>query len=146
MPCTPEAWPRAARLKRQRLIRPLFAHGRNDTSSISVGTVRLLYRTVPQHITGTSSPIQVGFAVRRQQTAVRRNTMRRVLRESFRTSRVRATLRAQPGHTLTVMVLCRSRSTVKNSKLRSDLLQALDILAASMQVRPGISKEASCGS
>ena len=123
-----EAWPREARLKRRRLIRPLFAHGRK--SQISIGTVRLLYRIVPQSLTGTSSPIQVGFAVRPQRTAVRRNAIRRVLREAFRTSAQRAVLPVMPGYTLTLMVLC--RSPVRNRVLRSDLAKALDILVAAL--------------
>jgi len=63
---------------------------------------------------------------------VRRNAIRRVLREAFRTSAQRAVLPVMPGYTLTLMVLCRSRSPVRNRVLRSDLAKALDILVAAL--------------
>ena len=125
-----EAWPRAVRLKRRRLIRPLFAQRCPHISRIRVGTVQLLYRMVPQHLAGTPSPVQVGFAVGRQRTKVRRNRLRRVLRETFRTHKARAVLRGAGGRTLTLMVLCRSGSAEKRSPLRADLEEALNILAA----------------
>ncbi len=122
---TPHAWPRVTRLKRRRLIRPLFAHG-GIQSGISIGSVRLLFRTVPRHLTG--SPVQVGFAVTRQRTAVRRNAIRRVLREAFRTSPQRAMLCMPSDQALTLMVLCHGNSATTKAMLRADLAQALDIL------------------
>ena len=57
-------FPRARRLKRRRLIRPLFQRNAPDVGRVRVGAVRVLYRIVPRVSTGLDTPVQVGFAPR----------------------------------------------------------------------------------
>ena len=77
-------FPRATRLKRRRLIRPLFDRDRDDVGTVAVGCVRLLYRTVARAETGYDTPVQVGFAPGRFRGAIARNRVRRLLREGYR--------------------------------------------------------------
>lgn len=79
----PQAFPRAARLKQRRLIRPLFDRRRDDVETVAVGCVRVLFRRVPR-TTIKESPIQIGFAPGRTRSAVERNRIRRQLREVYR--------------------------------------------------------------
>lgn len=81
----PNAFPRERRLKRRLLIRPLFDRARPDVGRVRVGTVQVLYRTVPREDTGCDVPLQVGFAPgRRARTNAGRTRLRRLMREAFR--------------------------------------------------------------
>ncbi len=123
--------PRAARLKRRRLIRPLFDRSRDDVGTVALGCVRLLYRTVPRAQTGHDVPVQVGFAPGRVRTAVVRNRIRRLLREVYRVHQ--HTLVDSFAHrpeTLTVMVLFRGRVETATTGIPRDLPRALERLAS----------------
>ena len=78
-------FPQSRRLKRKRLIQPLFDRNDQTTRSVSSGNIRLLYRTVERIETGVAAPFQVGFAVSRSLGgAVKRNRLKRMMREAFR--------------------------------------------------------------
>ena len=124
------AFPRAARLKRRRLIRPLFDRTRDDVGTVAVGCGRLLYRTVPRAQTGYGVPVQVGFAPGRVRTAVLRNRIRRLLREVYRVHQhTLVDLFAHRPETLTVMILFRGRPETAAACIPRDVPQALERLA-----------------
>ena len=56
----PNAFPRSRRLKRRRLLRPLFDRARPDVGRVRVGTVVLLFRTVEREETGAAHGEQGG--------------------------------------------------------------------------------------
>ncbi|OZC04011.1 ribonuclease P protein component [Rubricoccus marinus] len=127
-----ETFPRTRRLKRRRLIRPLFDRRRTDVSSLAVGVVRLKWRLVPQEATGERTPFQVGFAPgRRARTNAGRTTLRRHLRETFRRHQhgLFAAMELHPGQALTLMLLFRGNEATASADLRRDLPLALDRLA-----------------
>ena len=124
------AFPRAARLKRRRLIRPLFDRNRDDVGTVAVGCIRLLYRTVARTQTGYDIPVQIGFAPGRVRTAVLRNHIRRRLREVYRVHQhILVDLFVHRPETLTVMVLFRGRPDRAAACIPHDLPQALKRLA-----------------
>ncbi len=126
-------FPHATRLKRRRLIRPLFDRHRDDVGTVAVGCVRLLYRTVARAETGYDTPVQVGFAPGRFRGAVARNRVRRLLRENYRVRQhVLADLFLQRPDTLTVMVLFRGRVEAASACIPRDLPRALERLAAQL--------------
>ena len=125
------AFPRAHRLKRRRLIRPLFDRDRDDVGTVAVGCVRLLYRTVAREETGYDTPVQCGFAPGRIRSAVTRNHVRRLLREGYRLRQHLLVDRFQHRpDTLTVMVLFRGRAEAASTCIPRDLPRALEQLAA----------------
>ncbi|MCS6991365.1 MAG: ribonuclease P protein component [Chitinophagales bacterium] len=71
--------PREERLRRKRLIRLLFERG----APVRVASLRLLYHRVPEAL---PAPVQVLFSVssRSIRLAVRRNRIRRLMREAYR--------------------------------------------------------------
>ena len=124
-------FPRTRRLKRRRLIRPLFERGRGDVGSVREGVVALLYRTVPREATGHDVGLQVGFAPgRRARTNAGRTRLRRLMREAFRQSQgpLLDRMDGRPD-ALTVMVLFRGREATASEDLRRDLPRALARLA-----------------
>ena len=128
------SFPRAARLKRRRLIRPLFDRNRADVRTVAVGCVRLLYRTVEREETGHDIPVQVGFAPGRLPRAVVRNRVRRLLREVYRGHQhALVDLFTNRPDTLTVMVLFRGRPEMAPTCIPRDLPRALERLAASLK-------------
>ena len=128
------AFPRSARLKRRRLIRPLFDRNREDVGTVAVGCVRLLYRTVPRVQTGYDTPVQIGFAPGRIRPAVARNRIRRLLREVYRVHQhILVDLFLQHPEALTVMVLFRGRPEEAASSIRHDLPLALERLASKVR-------------
>lgn len=98
---------------------------------MAAGCVRLLYRVASQEEVGVAAPVQIGFAVgRRVGGAVKRNRVKRLLRETYRThQRVLMDLFMDRSHTLTVMVLFRSDPTEAEQCIRSDLPRAMRRLA-----------------
>ena len=124
-------FPRTRRLKRRRLIRPLFERGRDDVGRIREGVVVILYRAVPRAETGHDVGLQVGFAPgRRARTNAGRTRIRRLMREAFRQSQgpVLDHVADRPD-ALTLMVLFRGREETASEDLRRDLPRALARLA-----------------
>ncbi len=111
MPSPSHRFPRAARLKRRRLIRPLFDRSRTDIGTVAYGCIRILYRIVDRAETGENVPIQVGFAPGRgMRPAVRRNRIKRLMREVYRVQQHRLVdLFVDTPTTLTMMILFRGR-------------------------------------
>ena len=120
-------FPRTARLKRQRLIRPLFDRARTDVGRLNVGVVQLRYRMVPREAVGTDSPVQIGFAPgRRARIHVGRNCLKRLMREAYRHHQHGLVdCFADRPDTLTMMVLFRGREATAAEDLRRDLPDAL---------------------
>lgn len=126
----PHAFPRTRRLKRRRLLRPLFARDRADVGRLRQGVVQVLYRTVPREATGHDVGLQVGFAPGRRSTNAVRTRIRRLLRETFRQHQGPLLDRfAGRPDCLTLMVLYRGREDTASADIRRDLPLALDRLA-----------------
>lgn len=123
-----QAFPRTRRLKRRRLIRPLFDRG--TSKRVGAGSVVILYRVVPRASTGHEVGLQVGFAPGRRSTNVVRARIRRFLRETFRRNQadLLATFAERPD-CLTLMVLFRGREDDASAAIRRDLPRALARLA-----------------
>ena len=120
-------FPRAAHLKWQRLIRPLFDRTREDIGRVNAGVVQLRYRLVPRADLSAEVPIQVGFAPgRRVGTNVGRTRLRRLMREIYRLHQhdLLACLAPRP-ESLTLMVLFRGNAQAAAEDLRRDLPEAL---------------------
>ena len=121
-----QRFPRAARLKRRRLIRPLFDRRRTDVGTVAAGCVRLLFRTVAPDVLGQEVPVQVGFAPGRTRTAVERNRIRRLLREVYRRHQfLLVDLFLRRPDALTMMVLFRGRPEAAGDCIPRDLPRAL---------------------
>lgn len=131
------AVPRARRLKRRRLIRPLFARGTDGVGRLRVGTVQFVWRLVPRDAVGAETALQVGFAPGRRRTAVVRNRIRRQMRETFRLHAA-PLLGAVDGRTdtLTLFVLFRGRDATAGPDLRRDLPTAVSRLAGRISAAP----------
>lgn len=128
-------FPRAARLKRKRLIRPLFDRRRTDVGTVAAGCIRLIYRVVPREETGHDVPVQIGFAPgRRVRNAVQRNRLRRLMREVYRVQQhLLVDLFVHRADTLTVMVLFRGDPDDAARCLPVDLPTAMNRLAVKLQ-------------
>ena len=135
MPDASQRYPRAARLKRRRLIRPLFDRAAKDVGRLTEGTVHLRYRIVPRDATGIDASVQIGFAPGRQaRTKVGRNRLRRLMREGYRRHQhdLVALFEAR-GDTLTAFVLFRGNEAAAADDLRRDLPEALRRLHVRLQ-------------
>lgn len=128
-------FPRKARLKRKRLIRPLFDRRRQDVGTVAAGCIRLIYRAVPREETGYDVPVQIGFAPGRLvRNAVQRNRLRRLMREVYRVHQhLLVDLFVHHTDTLTVMVLFRGNPDDAERCLRTDLVKALERLAVKLR-------------
>ena len=127
-PARPESFPRSRRLKRRRLIRPLF--DRRQAQRVSAGSVAVLYRAVPRAETGLDVGLQVGFAPGRRSTNAVRTRVRRQLRETFRRHQAGLlAIMADRPDCLTLMVLYRGREDDASGAIRRDLPRALARLA-----------------
>lgn len=123
--------PRAFRLKRKSLIRPLFQRGRDDVGSITRGSIRLLFRVVPRGSLRENIPVQIGFAPGRLPSAVVRNRVKRHLREVYRVHQQDLVdLFCDMDESLTMMIVYRGNGTDAAERIRADLPEALAELCA----------------
>jgi ribonuclease P protein component len=131
-------FPRSLRLKRQRLIRPLFAPEREDVGSVRVGPVVIRFRTVPAADIGARVPVQAGFAVGRAiGSKPHRNRVRRVMREVYRVHQHDLVgLFASRPDALTLMVLYRGRRGGAEAVIRRTLPLALTRVASAVAAPP----------
>ena len=122
-----ERFPKSHRLKRRRLIRALFDRGRTDTGTVAAGCVRLVFRVATPQEVGADVPVQVGFAPGPCPTAVARNRVRRLLRESYRRHQHTLTglFDEREGAVLTVMALFRGNPGAPEA-VHQDLPRALE--------------------
>jgi len=129
-----QRFPRSMRLKRRRLIVSLFDRSDSTTRSVSVGSIRILYRFVSHRETGVATSFQVGFAPGKCKNSVQRNRLRRQLRECWRKNQhVVQTHRFPDHHALTLMVLTRGASQSKD--LTADFSKAMYLLHQSINMR-----------
>lgn len=121
-----ERFPRSYRLKRRRLIRALFDHSRTDTGTVAVGCVRLVFRVATAEEVGADVPVQIGFAPGRCPTAVARNRVRRLLRESYRRCQhlLAPLFEERPRQVLTLMAIFRGDPEAPDA-IHRDLPSAL---------------------
>ncbi len=126
-PVVDQRFPRSMRLKRRRLIAPLFERSSTSTRSLTAGKIRILYRFVSRSLTGIDSPLQIGFASSRCRSAVQRNQRKRQMRETIRMHQHLIPVQLfPPTQTLTMMVVARGAGHVDD--LSGDLLQAMHLL------------------
>ncbi|MEL7360634.1 MAG: ribonuclease P protein component [Bacteroidota bacterium] len=123
-------WPRAFRLKRRRLIRPLFDRRRPDVHRVTAGSIAVLYRLATEQEVGQHVPIQVGFAPgRRARTNAGRTRLRRLLRETFRVHQhPLVDLFSDRPETFTAMVLFRGQEATASQQIRRDLPRAIQLM------------------
>lgn len=123
-------FPRRYRLKRQRLIRPLFARDRADVHAVRAGGLLVRYRLASLEEVGVETPLQVGFATGRHLgPKPDRNRAKRAVRETFRLHQhpLVALFEERP-ETLTMMVIYRGRADGIDA-IRRDLPALLDRIA-----------------
>ena len=121
------SFPFARRLKRKRLIEPLFDRQDPESQSVYSGSIRILYRFVATD--QVEAPFQVGVAVGRSRgNAPRRNRIKRVLRDALRHDQLRIErISLHSGMALTAMVLFQGRNETA-AQIRSDLDGAFEKL------------------
>lgn len=131
-------FPRAFRLKRQRLIRPLFVPDRADVGSVRAGPLVVRFRIANASEVGEGGPVQIGFAVsRRIGSKPDRNRLRRVMREVYRVHQHDLVdLFASRPDVLTLMVLYRGRREGAESVIRRLLPEALARVASVVAPSP----------
>ena len=143
-------FPRAHRLKQQRLIRSLFDRRRADVGTVAVGAVRLLYRVMPRADIGQDVPVKIGLAPgRRVRSGVERNRVRRLLREVYRRHQhVLTDLFEGTPHALVIMALFRGDPAQAAARLPRDLPAAMKEAARRLQTTeaPGAQQRAAARS
>ena len=135
---SPESFPRSRRLKRRRLIRPLFDRRRSDVHRVRAGRVHLLYRFVEPAAVGSATPFQVAFIPGRSaRTKVGRNRLRRLLRESFRPEQLRllTVLESRP-EVLTFALLYRGPEREASVQIRADVPRVIRKLVERLHASP----------
>ena len=120
-------FPRRGRLKRRHYLRALFDRSRGDVYTVGEGTIRVLARVVDRDPAEQGMSVQVGFSPGRRRTAVERNRIRRILRETYRTHQhALLALFTASARVLTMMVLYRGRTDESAERIPRDLPRALD--------------------
>ena len=126
-----QRFPKAYRLKRRSLLRPLFR--RNDAVSVAAGCLRLLFRRVPRE--ARQPALQVAFLPGRQPDSVTRNRVRRILREVYRRHLARLVdlLPLASTEMLTLGILFRGTPGPDlHAHVSADLPRALDRMLAAL--------------
>lgn len=131
-------FPRAHRLKRQRLFRPLFDPSRTDVYAVRSGPVSIRYRLASSQDVGQDVPLQIGFAVsRRIGDRPARNRVKRHLREVYRLHQhALVDLFASRREVLTMVVLYRGRPTGARAAIDRSLPPALERVLAAVRAEP----------
>lgn len=122
---------RSHRLRRRRLIRPLFDRSRSDVHTASVGCVRVMYRRVEPGELPAGVPIQAGFAVGRGTgSAVARNRVKRLMREAYRAgSGPLHDVTGTVGLRLTALFMFRGQASLASDCIPRDLPHLLNLVA-----------------
>ena len=122
---------RSHRLKRRRLIRPLFDRSRSDVHTASAGCVRVLYRRVDSDELPVGIPVQAGFAVGRGTgSAVVRNRVKRLMREAYRTGAgPLLDVTGTGGLRLTALFMFRGQASLASDCIPRDLPHLLNLVA-----------------
>lgn len=129
--------PRSTSLKREAWIRALFDRRRSDVVTVASGCIRILFRIVYGHNTVSRRRLMVGFSAGpRQRSAVRRNRIKRLLRESFRLNQHTLEGCLPQAGILTMMILYRHKELKSFHEIDSDLRRSLDLAAAEMDEDP----------
>lgn len=117
-----QRFPRSRRLKRQRLIRPLFDKNRSDIVRVRIGVLTTLARWVSRDEVGAETSFQIGFAPGRRRTNAQRTHVRRLLREAFRQNQAPLqSLDPESPKVLTAMILFRGRDETASEDIRRDM-------------------------
>jgi len=130
---------RSHRLKRRRLIRPLFDRSRSDVHTASVGCVRVLYRRVEADELPAGVPVQAAFVVGRATGgAVVRNRVRRLMREAYRHGvGPLAEVVGTGGLRLTVLFMFRGQASLAGDCIPRDLPHLLNLISRRLSAGAG---------
>lgn len=122
--------PKSHRLKRKRLIQPLFDREDEKTRALSVGSLLTLFRYQAPSVVGQTVPFQVGFAVSQSiGGAVTRNRVKRILRETFRQNLDDLTEQLDRQSDVLTMMIVTRHLPADESTLKKDLVDSIKQLA-----------------